>query len=547
MSHNVARFLEEMALRQGDGPAVLAPAGRGRYERRSFAELEAEAGGAARCFAGRGIARGTRVLLMVRPGLDLIRCVFALFKLGAVPVVIDPGMGLRAFLRCVRGAAPEALVGIPKAHWVARLAPAAFRSARCRVVVGRGFGRRAGERAAEGPVPAADSAADELAAILFTSGSTGPAKGVLYEHGMFEAQVDAIRRQYRIEPGEVDLPMLPVFALFNPALGMCTVVPEMDPARPARVDPVKIVRAIRETGVTNSFGSPALWRRIAAYCEERGIRLGGVRRVLMAGAPAPPDLMERMQALLPDGEVHSPYGATEALPVSSISAREVAAETGALTAAGRGTCVGRPLPGVAVRIIRPLDGPLPSLDGAEEMPGGEVGEILVQGPSVTRRYDRRPEAEAAAKTGDPDGGGFWHRMGDLGYLDGEGRLWFCGRKAERVDTAGGPLYTDCVEAVFNTHPKVARSALVGLSGARPGARVPALAVEPVRGMYPKTDTEKEAFRAELRALGRSRPGTAAIESFFFERAFPVDVRHNAKIHRLALARKYAGRRRGAQP
>ncbi len=547
MPNNVAHFLAEQAGARPDAPAVRAPAGHAadgsiRYRERSFAELEADASAAARHLAAAGAERGTRVLLMVRPGLDLIRIVFALFKLGAVPVVVDPGMGLPGFLRCVAHSRPEVLAGIPRAVWLSRCFPRAFASLRARVPVGRGFAARLRRYADEGPVRVADSAADELAAILFTSGSTGPAKGVRYEHQMFAAQVEAIRARFGIEPGEVDLPMLPVFALFNPALGMCTVVPEMDPSRPAAVDPEKIVRAIRQNGVTNSFGSPALWRRIVPYCEDRGLRLDGLRRVLMAGAPAPASLLDRLQALLPDGEVHTPYGATEALPVSSISAREVLDETAAGTAAGRGTCVGLPLPGVRARILRPTDGAIASMESAEVMPAGQVGEIVVRGPSVTRGYDQLPEADAAAKIRDEDGG-CWHRMGDLGYLDESGRLWFCGRQAECVHTAAGPLFTDCIEPLFNAHPRVARSALLGLPGGPGGACLPALAVEPEPGMYPKTSAERSAFEADLRALAESRPETAALAAFFFEKSFPVDVRHNAKIHRLALARKYAARAR----
>ena len=184
----------------------------------------------------------------------------------------------------------------------------------------------------------------------------GLQREVLYEHGMFLAQVRSIRAQYGIEPGEVDLPMLPVFALFNPALGMCTVVPEMNPSRPAAVDPKKIVQAIRQNEITNSFGSPALWTKIARYCVANQIVLPSVKRILMAGAPVPPWLMEQMQAVIPNGEIHTPYGATEALPVSSISASAVLLETAAWTRLGKGTCVGKPLPGVTVKVIEPVNG-----------------------------------------------------------------------------------------------------------------------------------------------------------------------------------------------
>jgi acyl-CoA synthetase (AMP-forming)/AMP-acid ligase II len=371
----------------------------------------------------------------------------------------------------------------------------------------------------------AESAAGELAAILFTSGSTGAPKGVPYEHGMFEAQVNLLRQAYAIEPGEIDMPMLPIFALFNPALGMTTVVPEIDPRRPAAVDPSRIVQAIRQEGVTNSFGSPTLWRIVGDYCMERGITLPSLRRVLCAGAPVPARLWGSARSFLPNGRLHSPYGATEALPVTTIDGDEAGALVNATAA---GAPVGRPLPGIGVKIIPISDGPVPSMDETHSLGPAEVGEIIVSGPVVTKEYDGMPEATAEAKIRGP--AGVWHRMGDCGRLDPDGRLWFFGRKAERVETPGGTLHTEPCERVFREHPRAARCALIGL-GPR-GRQEPALVVEArVKGA-----AEARALAGELRSLGLRRPETAAIRRFFFHPRFPVDVRHNAKIHRLALAR-----------
>jgi acyl-CoA synthetase (AMP-forming)/AMP-acid ligase II len=374
------------------------------------------------------------------------------------------------------------------------------------------------------------SAATDLAAILFTSGSTGAPKGVCYEHGMFEAQVRLVRDTYGITPGEVDLPMLPIFALFNPALGMTTIVPELDPSRPATVEPEKIVRAIQQEKVTNSFGSPTLWRKIARHCLENNITLPSVKRVLMAGAPVPPALFADLQKILPNGTAHSPYGATESLPIASISATEVLNETAAKTAAGAGTCVGRPVAGIEIRIIAITDTPIATLAEARELSTGEIGEIIVRGPVVTREYDALPEATAAAKIS--DSGTFWHRMGDVGYLDASGRLWFCGRKAERVESPTGPLYTEQVEPIFNAHPGVARSALIraGHDGHRP-----AIVIEPVSRELVATPSLRRKLVRELRELAAAHDHTNQIRLTYLHTGFPVDVRHNAKIHRLALA------------
>jgi len=540
MSHNVARFLAVAASERPEQLAARAPAGRDargaiRYRDLSFGGLSSDVAAFAAAWRARGIGRGTRTLLLARPGLGLIRTVFALFSIGAPPVVIDPGMGLREFLGCVRRTRPEAVAAPPAVLACARAFPRSFASVRCRVRTDR----RPSPGNASAEAGAAETGADETAAILFTSGSTGPPKGVRYTHGVFNAQVALIRDHYGIEPGEVDLPMLPVFALFNPALGMTTVTPEMNPSRPARVNPAKIVRAVGQNAVTNSFGSPTVWARIADHCERAGTTLPSLRRVLLAGAPVPPELLRRLRRIAPGAELHTPYGATEALPVASIEAEEVLRETAERTAAGEGSCVGRPLPGMRARAIEPVDGRVASIGGARGPGADGIGEIVVQGPAATPGYDGLPEADAAAKIADPDG--LWHRMGDIGRMDEQGRLWFRGRKAERVRAADGrALDTDCCEALFNAHPKVRRSALIGL-GSGEGAE-PALVVEPERDAFPRGKRERAVFREELAAVANGREMTAPIRLFYFRKSLPVDVRHNAKIHRLALAREIERRR-----
>lgn len=250
---NIARHLARMAAAQPERPALKIPRGRTgsgdiEYVTLSFAELDAEVAAWASRLSRAGIRRGDRTLVMVRQGLPLIASAFAVFQLGAVPVIIDPGMGLKSFLACVAQAQPRALVGIPLAQLVSRIARRSFRSVAVRVTASASLTARLTRPGARGGATAEPATASprDLAAVLFTSGSTGAPKGVCYEHGMFDAQVRLIRETYGIEPGEVDLPLLPIFALFNPALGMTTVVPEIDPRRPADVDPAKIVQAIRQ-------------------------------------------------------------------------------------------------------------------------------------------------------------------------------------------------------------------------------------------------------------------------------------------------------------
>jgi acyl-CoA synthetase (AMP-forming)/AMP-acid ligase II len=546
---NIAFHLHMMALRQPDAIAV-AMAGRRRGDhvdctRRTYRQLDFESDAIAAGLAERGIAPGSRAAVMVRPGLDFFALVFALFKAAVVPVLIDPGIGVKNLARCLDEAAPEIFTGIPCAVIARRVLGWGRASVRLVIVVARGRSwpslttldeiRRAGRRAIEaGRIEAPVFRAphrDRTAAILFTSGSTGPPKGAVYTHEIFQAQVDRFRTLYDIEPGEIDLCTFPLFALFAPALGMTAVVPEMDPTRPARVDPEKLFRAIDDFRPTNLFGSPALLRRVAPAGTACGRKLQTLRRVVTAGAPAPARVLAEFARLLePPAEIFTPYGATEALPVASIGSREILAETAERTEQGAGVCVGRPVEGIDLRIIRVSDEPIPSWSDDLELADGTVGEICVSGPVVTREYFRRPEATALAKIPDPGRSTFFHRMGDLGYRDSHGRIWFCGRKSHRVVLAETTLYTVCCEGVFNNHPEVARTALVGVPAGI--GTTPVLCVEPLLRLDRQAQVR---VRRELLALGTRYPHTARIATVLFHPSFPVDIRHNSKIFREKLA------------
>jgi olefin beta-lactone synthetase len=574
---NIATTLRDAARRWPDQRAIVVPMSRQSTSEMTFRELDRESDRLAYGLQTLGYypgdlpvnaARGKRIVLMVRPGLEFIALTFALFKVGAIVVLIDPGMGPRKVFRCLDQVEPDGFVAIPFVHLLRLLNFWRFPQARLNVVVNRSGGWWPAPSYSElclrgslgspppvgqttrpqsaatvvwQPFPIVETQATDPAAIIFTSGSTGPAKGVVYEHGMFAAQVEWLRDFYTIEPGGADLPGFPLFGLFNVAMGMTTVIPDMDPARPAQVDPAKIVAGIEKHGVTQGFGSPAIWKRVGEYCEAHDIRLPTVQRIFSAGAPVSPGILGRMKrALTGSGaEMYTPYGATESLPVCSISATEVLHETAQKTREGAGTCVGKPLPKITLKVIEITDGPIKSFGSARELPVGRIGEIVVRGDVVTREYFRQPEATANAKI--PDGDSFWHRMGDVGYLDDQGRLWFCGRKGHLVETSFGRLFTDQVEPIFNTHPRVYRTALVGV-GAKPKQK-PVVVVETESFYQPTPEEFAQVVVPELRAIGRTFEPTRRIEHFLlFPGSLPVDVRHNIKINREQLA-VWAARRR----
>ena len=535
-SVNMASFLSRMSAEFPEREAVIVAARGGRWDRIRYAELEGRSNAIARGLRERGVRKGARACLFVRPGIDLIACTYALFKLGAVPVLMDPGVGRERLLEGIARMRPGVFIGVPRAQAARVLFPKAFESVELNVTVGPrllwgGTTLARLARESDAPLDWEPTGADDEAAILFTSGSTGPPKGVLYTHGMFFAQVLALSRLYRFEPGEVDLACFPLFALFDTAFAMTAVFPELDPTRPAACDPTRIYAAAQETGATTSFGSPAIWRQVVPWCLERGFKLDGLKRVLVAGAPVSTELIHDFHAVLPmDGDVYTPYGATEALPVTSIEGRDVVPALLERVQEGEGTCVGAPAPGIDLRLIEIQDGPIPEWSDELEVPRGELGEVCVRGPVVAELYVADPKHTALAKIPSPQG--TWHRMGDMGRLDEEGRLWFFGRKAHRLQTRGGVRMPVPTENVFNTHPRVLRTALVGVG--EPGAEEPLVVVEPLPGELPKTDVMTEAFVMQLRTIGQKRAVTRDVESFLFHPGFPVDPRHNAKIDREQL-------------
>jgi len=539
--YNVAQPLADTAARVPYRPAIVFPSGRDRDGRSkfiqlTFRQLNEECDRYAHGLAEYGIRHGDRTLMMIRPGVEFIAVTFALLKIGAVPVLVDPGMGRRPFLQCVAETEPVNFIGISIAHVLRVLFPKSFRIVRRCVTVGKRWfwgGATLDELRSDrrDPFPAAPTTPEDEAAVAFTSGSTGVPKGVVFTHGMFRAQIELLHEEMGYVDGGVDLPGLYIFALYNPALGVTTIIPDMDPSRTAQVNPAHLVESIQTHGVTTSFGSPTIWKKVAAYCLENDVKLPSLKRILMAGAPVPPSLIAQYRDILDDGGVYTPFGATEALPITNMSGREILAETAELTERGHGMCVGRPTTGNTIRIIHITEDPIPEWDESLVLPDGQVGEIVVKGPVVTRTYLHRPQQTAETKIRKADE--VWHRMGDQGYFDGQGRLWFCGRKKHRVETAEGLLLPVQCEAIFNHHPDAFRTAVVGV-GPR-GEQRPVLIVEPREGKMPTADAARKVFIAEMLALGAEHEITRGIRDVLFHPDFPVDVRHNAKIQREKLA------------
>ncbi|MFK7769227.1 MAG: fatty acid CoA ligase family protein [Mariniblastus sp.] len=559
---NIGYSLTETARRMPNSVAVACPAKKQpkklrpgqkfRYDTITFGDLDTASDQIANGIRKLGVQPGTRLALMVPPGISFVSHVFGLFKAGVVVILIDPGMGRKNMIQCLSEAEPHGIVGIPLAQLARTIFGRRLPLCKTNVVVdgyfpfctkSSSFSKSDSDSNSKDGLPRHESMSrEDEAAIIFTTGSTGPPKGVLYRHRNFIQQSDQIRDYFGIKPGRTDVSGFPLFALFNTAMGTTTVFPEMDPTRPADVYPPNIIDAVNQFSADHSFGSPALWNTVSNYCEANSVVLPTLKRILSAGAPVPASVLGRVKSIIsPDGDAYTPYGATEALPVACNSASVILSETSEKTDNGNGTCVGNRFSGIDWKVIKISDEPILNIEDTQPVSQGEIGELIVRGAVVTDQYVTRTEANADHKISDPSASGsvdpdsspkFWHRMGDVGYLDDQDRFWFCGRKTHRVRTKDGEMYTVPCEAIINTHGQVYRSALVGVG--EPGMQEPVLIIEPVPSAWSNDKASQGRLISEVREIAGQHWQTESIKHFLVHKSLPVDIRHNSKIFREKL-------------
>ncbi len=575
--YNISERMVRFAQRTPDALAVVEPLfcgkrakrdahGKREYRSITFAELDRDSDQIAAALQRYGVKKGTRLALMTRQGINFVTLVFAVYKTGATLVLIDPGMGVKRMLVCLKEANLDGFIGVPQAQIARVLYRRWFPNAKLNLTVGKRFfwgGLSLDEIRKRPPMKPEDpqTTLDDLAAIIFTSGSTGVAKGVAYTQRMFKTQVEEIEKRLKIEPGGIDLVGFPFFGLFNAGMGTTSVIPDMDAMRPANVNPELFLEAADDWKITQSFGSPALWNRVVDYCIAHNRKIDTLKRAVIAGAPVSFTLLEKFRSVLSDdADIYTPYGATESLPLAVIESREALNETKDATRRGGGVCVGRffdaPLQS---RVVPITDDPMPTLADAPALPRGEIGELLVSGPQASPGYVTRVEANALSLV-QGENGQMWRRVGDVGYFDDKGRFWFCGRKSHRVETPDGPLFSIPCEAISNESNKIFRSALAGAEPLDPIKvpenvseralrfqskwREPVMVVEPFPEFRPTNPQEERALIDEVLRLLQGSELTKNIRKVMICESFPVDVRHNAKINRELLSKWASAKLRG---
>ncbi len=544
---NLAAIAFDVAQKDPGRLAVVEPDGRDlfgnrKYRRYTYRQLSEEVEAVAPGLREIGIREGTRTVFMAPPSFEACVIALALTRVGALTVLIDPSVGFRNVAERLNRIKPEAFVGVPVAHLGRLFFGWGSRALRKVITVGRpGFPgtydiRSLRRKAPANPPPPAVRP-DDPAAIMYTTGSTGPAKPSLYLHRNYCNVFRTVHQSWRFDLEHevpVDMAVFPAFFSVGLSAGGTVVVPPINFVlqSPATADPKALLEVINDCGVKSLFGSPVLLENMARYSLKHHIKTPTLKRVIGGGAPIFASTIRPLSEMLgAGGDVWSNYGSTEALPSTEMAGQETLAQTWSRTVKGDGMCVGRPLDNIEIRIIRMSDGIIDSIDQTENLPAGETGEIIIRGPHVSPSYYRDAESTRKNKIADGAGGGVWHRVGDAGYLDAEGRLWYCGRVSQRVKAAQGPLFSLQCEPIFDAHPKVRRSGLVGVP--MNGAEVPVICVELKAG---SSASDLPGLRAELLAIAAANPVTASIRHVLFHSSLPVDPRHNSKIERPALAK-----------
>jgi acyl-CoA synthetase (AMP-forming)/AMP-acid ligase II len=517
---NLASLVTAQAVARPKAPAIIESP-RGRLHVTTFAELDDAAQRAAAMLRKAGLREGDAVLVFQPMSAELYVALLALFRLGATAMFLDPSAGAAHLEACCELQPPRALVASARAHLL-RLRSRALRRIPLKFTIGL-------------PVPGAQSwggwrdcapldeafpvTADTAALLSFTSGSTGQPKAAVRTHGFLRAQHRVLERNLALQPSEVDLATLPVFLLANLASGVTSVIPNADLRAPGRIEPGPVLRQVNAHQVTRCAASPAFFERLLEGERAQPGALAGLRKIYTGGAPVFPRLLEALGAAAPDARAEAVYGSTEAEPIAHAERQEIRADDHAAMRGGAGLLAGKPVEEIELRILRDQWGtPLGALSEVEFasrcVPAGEAGEIVVSGEHVLSGYlQGRGDAETKFRVARQ----VWHRTGDAGRLDAEGRLWLLGRCSARVTDARGSLWPFTVECAALSDPRVRRAALASVGGRR------VLAVE---GAELEAGDEKL-----LKSLA-----WAEIDRLVPVKRLPVDRRHNAKIDYPALTK-----------
>ncbi|MBF0117659.1 MAG: AMP-binding protein [Desulfobacterales bacterium] len=523
--------------------AIIYPVNRDKNERiaythMTFLELDRESDCIAHGLEKAGICKGTKTLIMVKPGFEYFILVLSLLKAGAVPVLIDMSMDKTRILTAIKRAEPEAMIATSSFHMMrirTRKNLRFFKSIKTLVTIGTRFmwgGFRINDiiKSPWRPYGVAEVEPEDAAIIHFGLDGISAGKGKIYSHKFLINLINKLQAIFKIDEDEIDFPTLPILDLISLSLGMTIVITNSD-FKPQNSFS-DIIENIKYHGVTNLFASPNLLNKISSFITEREGGVSSLKRVVAVGPVTYPSILSPFDKILSEQtEFYSCYGGADDYIslISVIESSEIFTEAKPLTDQGFGICIGRPFGDINLKIIKISDEPIYEWSDDLLVTDGDIGEIIVSDNLLSKSCFGNCRNEISAKIQDKDK--FFRRLGDLGWKDKKGRIWFCGRKNHRIITNNGTLFTIPCESIFNNHSKVLKSALVALDAKPEQTPVMCIEVNP-----DDIDFDKEALKEQLLDLAKQNVQTEYIQIILFHKSFPVDFLHNINILRKSLTK-----------
>ncbi|MBF0225635.1 MAG: AMP-binding protein [Desulfobacterales bacterium] len=508
-------------------PSYIDKYGRTLYSHITFMQLDQESDLLCYQFEKAGIKKGMLTILMAKPSIEFFLSLFALFKIGAIPIIPYATKNIKGIIQYLKGVNASAFIGTPFYQLLRFVHPIAFKNIETSITIKPGKIWKKSSSSnysfANKSYPANEANKDDVIAIFLTPGITEPIKGVEYTHGMLGFNAHILKSLYGITYEETALTPFILMSLLNIAIGITAVIPKMDMFNISKTNPETIIDLLKDAGITILQTYPAFFDKLSSYCKLKGIRLSSLKRADSIGADVyPTDLKEFSKFMQKKAGLSSIYGSIEAMVINAAECDDSFYETIKNTQKGFGICIGLPINGVDVRLIKITDGPIGILTEHLLMSRGEIGEIIVKGPNVSKSYFKNPEYDTIHRA--QDGNDIWYRTGDIAWMDKSGRLWYCGRKNERVVTQEGTLYTIPCEAIFNNHPYVKKTALVGVGPTH--KQTPVICVE-----LEKIENEHAKVEKELKEIAKTTIITENIKLFIFLKSIPVDKYNGTKILR----------------
>jgi acyl-CoA synthetase (AMP-forming)/AMP-acid ligase II len=546
---NVSRHIVELAQVSTYQHAITCLSGRDTngkmaYSHLTFRQLNQRSNELARGLQQAGVIRGTRAAVQMLPGIEWFSITYALLKIGAVPILLQPSLGMRKMAQCVKTVEPEILITEPRYQVIQLFNSNNYQSVHLQInTEKRWFSKGLSITDLQKSEPAtfqpAEMRPNDTGLIVFsTSCECDTPRPTVYTHGMLNAIIELLKSVMAVTLDSTLITTFPQFMVLAPAMGIRQIIPESHSLKASKLDPRSLIESIWDFGVTHILMSSTRLMMLTEFLKDEAIFLPSIQRIVSWGEPYPALELQRLHTFINEKtQIFPLYGMTEAPVISTLGSYKIVSETQVKTERGFGLCEGKVVDGIEMRIIEVSDRPVDNWSDDLLVKDGGIGELVVKGDAVSRQYFNNSKNDALHKI--PDGKFMWHRTGDIGWLDTRGNFWFCGRKQDRVTISEEEtLYTIPCEAVFMQHERVYRCIIVGVGPAP--YQTPVLIIELApgdSGKYISTLTH------ELLDLAKAYPHTGNINHILFRKSFPVHSLFHQKINRKQLT-KWAAKKLG---